>query len=227
MSVIAKNILAVSGKITPVMNYHHASSRSSMYINNNCGRKIKMNYWLRMWQKYADFQGRDTRAEYWYAFLVNIIIGIVLSLLVRTGMFFTVIAALYSLAGLIPGIALFTRRLHDVGKSGKLWIAQTIPLVLAYILIFAGLTSGSIGLIVFGGVCSIAALAVEIYIIVLLATQGTPGANQYGPDPRSAAFNSAAPNAGAREFCGKCGAPFAGAEGFCTHCGEKRPVARG
>lgn len=74
------------------------------------------------------------------------------------GMYSTgIIASLYSLAVLIPSLAVGVRRLHDIGKSGWWLLISLIPLV--------------------GG----------IWLLVLLATNGVVGENQYGPDPKAAA----------------------------------------
>ena len=80
-----------------------------------------MNYFLDVVKnKYAQFNGRARRAEYWQFVLVNIIISVVINVVVRaTGS--TAIAGLgglVSLALLIPSIAVAIRRMHDVNKSG-------------------------------------------------------------------------------------------------------------
>ncbi len=76
-----------------------------------------MNYYLKVLQNYATFTGRAGRSEYWYFFLFNVIIAIVLGVvggLIKT----TILSTIYSLAVLVPGIAVGVRRMHDVGKSG-------------------------------------------------------------------------------------------------------------
>ena len=78
-----------------------------------------MNYYLHVLkEKYADFNGRARRAEFWQFVLFNFIISFVLGLI--DGMLFgyRAISALYSLAVLVPGIAVGVRRMHDIGKSG-------------------------------------------------------------------------------------------------------------
>ena len=79
-------------------------------------------------EHYADFNGRARRKEYWMFYLINIIIAMVFSSLaaVTQMSLLTVITGLYSLAILIPGLALTVRRLHDIGKS---WIWILISLV--------------------------------------------------------------------------------------------------
>lgn len=72
--------------------------------------------------KYADFSGRATRSEYWYFFLFNFIVGIVLGWIPFLGW-------LVSLALLVPSLAVAWRRLHDMGKSGAFYLFILIPLV--------------------------------------------------------------------------------------------------
>ena len=72
-----------------------------------------------VFENYANFSGRARRQEYWMFFLVNIIISFVLGFV--TGLIspsLVIIANVYSLAVLLPGIAVGVRRMHDVGKSG-------------------------------------------------------------------------------------------------------------
>jgi uncharacterized membrane protein YhaH (DUF805 family) len=76
-----------------------------------------MNYYLKVLQSYATFNGRARRSEYWYFFLFNVIIVFVLAF-VDELMGINVLSNIYALAVLIPGIAVTIRRMHDVGKSG-------------------------------------------------------------------------------------------------------------
>ncbi|MGC0952959.1 DUF805 domain-containing protein [Pantoea agglomerans] len=75
-------------------------------------------WYLGVLKKYAVFSGRARRNEYWMFTLFNILIAFLL------GIFETIIGAgdilsnLYSLAILIPGIAVAVRRLHDTDRSG-------------------------------------------------------------------------------------------------------------
>ena len=62
--------------------------------------------------KYAIFSGRASRSEFWWFFLFQILISLAASMLGD------VIGGLVSLALLLPGLAVGTRRLHDIGKSG-------------------------------------------------------------------------------------------------------------
>ena len=88
-----------------------------------------------VFSQYAGFSGRARRSEYWYFTLFNFIISTVFSLLGQKIGFFSIIGGLFSLAVLIPGLAVAVRRLHDIGKSGWFLLFILIPLVGAIILI--------------------------------------------------------------------------------------------
>jgi len=105
---------------------------------------------------YANFEGRARRSEYWYFYLFNTVIGLVLKgvdYLIGTEI--GIVGSIYSLAVLVPGLAVLVRRLHDSGKSG--WYA----LLLIFIIIG------------------------WIWLLVLLCTEGDHGPNEYGPDPKN------------------------------------------
>jgi len=110
-------------------------------------------------KKYVVFDGRARRREFWMFFLANFIVGAVLGILGRIpgiGILFTVVSYIYSLAILLPSIAVGARRLHDTNRSALLLLLGLIPLVGAIIL------------------------------IVFCVQEGTPGENQYGPNPKGA-----------------------------------------
>lgn len=69
-------------------------------------------------KKYAEFEGRASRAEYWNWFWFTFILGFL-------GGFLTAgaIVPIIQIGLCLPGLAVTTRRLHDVGKSGwnQLW----------------------------------------------------------------------------------------------------------
>ena len=89
-----------------------------------------MKFYLKVLQNYATFKGRASRSEYWYFVLFNIIFSIVLGFvsgLVDLSILYTI----YSLAVLIPSIAVAVRRMHDVGKSGWYILIPIYDLILA------------------------------------------------------------------------------------------------
>lgn len=120
-----------------------------------------------VFSKYATFEGRASRSEYWFFYLFNIlleiglyVVGLILGAIVgdATGALAGmgigyVLFCLYALVALIPYISVFVRRMHDIGRSGWwFWI----------------------GLIPFVG---------AIVLLVFLVTGSDRGDNQYGPEP--------------------------------------------
>ena len=99
---------------------------------------------------YANFNGRASRQEYWMFTLFNIIFVVVAMVVDGVLGLGFIIYMLYMLAVLIPGIAVFVRRMHDIGKSGWWFFISLIPLI--------------------GG----------IWLLVLLATDGSSEDNNYG-----------------------------------------------
>ena len=77
-------------------------------------------------KNYVNFQGRATRAEFWWFFLFNFIVGLILSLFGKAG---TALQGIWSLAILLPQLGLSARRLHDINKSGWLLLLGLIPVV--------------------------------------------------------------------------------------------------
>jgi uncharacterized membrane protein YhaH (DUF805 family) len=100
-----------------------------------------MNWYLAVLKKYAVFQGRARRQEYWYFFLFNIVIAIALGML--DGILDTpgtpesgLLSTLYSLAILVPSIAVGVRRLHDSGRKGWWMLIGLLPLIGALVLLY-------------------------------------------------------------------------------------------
>lgn len=90
-----------------------------------------INYYVGVLKNYALFTGRARRAEYWYFVLGNLIVSFGLGLI--EGMMGTssILSNLYSLAVLVPSIAVGVRRMHDVGKSGWFLLIPIYNLILA------------------------------------------------------------------------------------------------
>ena len=79
--------------------------------------------------KYADFSGRASRPEYWWYFLFIVLVS------VATSMVSHLLSGLFSLATLLPSIAVATRRLHDTGRSGWWQLICVVPLIGVIVLI--------------------------------------------------------------------------------------------
>jgi uncharacterized membrane protein YhaH (DUF805 family) len=93
-----------------------------------------MNWYIDVLKKYAVFDGRARRTEYWMFALFNLIVALVLSLIDRvTG--HQILGTLYLLAVLLPSIGVGIRRLHDTGRSGWWLLLGFIPLIGAIVLI--------------------------------------------------------------------------------------------
>ncbi|WP_155298092.1 DUF805 domain-containing protein [Deinococcus kurensis] len=112
---------------------------------------------------YANFTGRARRREYWMFTLINSVILILLQIPVQgaviamaaqneadtapsaglTGvtLIFVILLVVYSLAVMVPSIAVTVRRLHDTGKSGWWYLLNLIPLGSLVILVFMVLDS--------------------------------------------------------------------------------------
>ena len=121
-----------------------------------------MNWYLEVLKKYAVFSGRARRKEYWFFVLFNIIIGLALTFIdFSTGLYdveseIGLLSSLYSLAVLVPSIAVTIRRLHDTSRTGWWFLIAFVPII---------------GVIV---------------LLVFMVFDSTPGDNQYGPNPKDA-----------------------------------------
>jgi len=79
-------------------------------------------------KKYADFNGRARRSEYWYFVLFNTLVAIVAAI-IDSVIGFPIVYLVYALASIIPSIAVAVRRMHDTNKSGWYLLLSLIPLV--------------------------------------------------------------------------------------------------
>ena len=140
-----------------------------------------------VYSKYATFRGRASRSEYWYFFLFTIIAGGALGAIDST------LSSAFSIANIVPNLAVAVRRLHDTNRSGKLIIGLILAEVVLFVVVVVGfavaITGGGIGNDAFvsgGGASSIIGLLLflllGIFWIYLLAKRGDAGANRYG-DP--------------------------------------------
>jgi uncharacterized membrane protein YhaH (DUF805 family) len=115
-----------------------------------------MNWYLEVLKKYAVFSGRARRTEFWMYILFYVIIVVVLSVVEWMIGIPGVLSGLYTLALIIPSIAVTVRRLHDTGRSGWWWLIGFIPVI--------------------GG----------IVLLVFMVLESQLGENQYGPNPKAA-----------------------------------------
>jgi len=119
-----------------------------------------MDWFFEVIGKYADFSGRARRSEYWWFFLIQMILAFALFLadgilgfwIPQLGM--GVLSAVMTAGLFVPSIAVTARRLHDVGLSGWWQLALFVPLA---------------GLFVF---------------LYFALRDSIPGRNDYGPNPK-------------------------------------------
>jgi uncharacterized membrane protein YhaH (DUF805 family) len=110
-------------------------------VDNNADVKKEaegiLNHYINGFRNYANFQERATRSAFWYFQLVSFIVSIILTA-VSAG----VLGLLYSLAVLIPSLAIGARRLHDTNRSGWWQLIILIPLIgiIVLIIFWAGKT---------------------------------------------------------------------------------------
>ena len=97
--------------------------------------------------KFADFNGRAKRPEFWWFALFCFVVAILLEFVS------SYVSWAFSLATLVPSIAVGSRRLHDMNKSGWMQLIWLIP-ILGW-----------------------------IYMIYVLAQPGDAADNQYGATP--------------------------------------------
>ncbi|MFP9114971.1 DUF805 domain-containing protein [Flavobacterium sp. RHBU_3] len=106
---------------------------------------------------YINFKGRARRKEVWYFIFINNIICMLLTTIpiITNNGWLIWLSFIYVIASLIPTLALLVRRMHDIGKSGKMILVAFIPLIGFF------------------------------WILILLLTEGTIGKNKYGPNPKN------------------------------------------
>lgn len=80
-------------------------------------------------EKYATFDGRASRSEYWWFTLGNVLLSFVIEFVFGIFDMGETAISIYSIFIFIPSIAVSIRRLHDIGKSGWYCLLLLIPLV--------------------------------------------------------------------------------------------------
>ena len=94
-----------------------------------------MNWYLEALKKYAKFDGRSQRSEYWFFVLFYILGYLILSFIdgvlgthsIEAGI--GLLSGIFALGHLVPSIAVSVRRLHDIGKSGWWYLLVLLPIV--------------------------------------------------------------------------------------------------
>ena len=150
-------------------------------------------------KRYAQFNGRSRRMEYWMWILFTVIAAFVLGILdfllgfsntaagagagsqLRNGL----LGNVFSLATFLPSLAVTVRRLHDTNRSGWWMLLPVIPAIVAIVAIFMGAASGGGSVLIVGIVAGVAVLVILVLLLVWYCTAGTIGPNAYGDDPKA------------------------------------------
>ena len=134
-------------------------SGNNFSVSQGNVQKTAWDFYQSVFKKYATFEGRAQRAEYWYFSLFNMLVYFGFLLLssvfpreIQT--FVSMLIMIYVFGVVIPGLAVSVRRLHDIGKSGWMVLINAIPII------------------------------GPIWMLVLTVTDSDPGFNQYGPNPK-------------------------------------------
>ena len=87
--------------------------------------------------KYATFSGRASRSEYWWFYLFTILVNVVFSIIFAATQSSVIngLSGLFALAVLLPSLAVATRRLHDVGRSGW-WQLLVLTVIGVFVLLY-------------------------------------------------------------------------------------------
>lgn len=103
-------------------------------------------------RNYVNFRDRAPRSEYWYwflfAFLAYALAAFVDGIVGTVGIFYFVTA----LGLILPNLAVFVRRMHDIDRSGWSFLWGLIPIL------------------------------GNLYVLYLLVRPGTAGSNRYGSE---------------------------------------------
>ena len=92
--------------------------------------------------KYAKFEGKASRSEYWYFWFFSFCMGtipFILAFLIDEDVIslsLLAVSFLYGIISLLPMLSAAVRRLHDVGKSGAYMFISFIPLIGGLILLY-------------------------------------------------------------------------------------------
>lgn len=138
-------------------------------------------------------QGRIGQKDFWIAWLILFVAGIVVGII-------PIIGGLIGLLLIYPQVCIYSKRLHDMGRSGWLFLAPfgitIVLLIVMFVTVGASIfTAGASGSDAAAGAAGLAgagaALLFGLLILVVNLgfllwvglSKGDPKPNQYGPPP--------------------------------------------
>ena len=199
-------------------------------------------------RKYIVFSGRAQRSEYWWFFLFNFVISVVLGIIAAAAAALQFLEWVYSLAVLLPSLAVTVRRLHDTNRSAW-WLLIYLGIALGWIIGFIAIGvsvgiedpemlesdleewAGALAFMIIWGLVSLVGF---ITLLVLCALPGTRGPNRYGgaplgPDAGTDAYSYehpghpyAPPSFGAETGTYTEAPPEPSGRLYCSQCGTER-----
>ena len=140
---------------------------------------------IRFWKKYATFKGRASRGEFWWwvlcTFIIQIAFAVIFAVLgaiidsnTANGMK-SFVNTIWTLATIVPSLALSVRRLHDTNKAGTTLVILYAIDFIGGVLLSVGLVMTGLGAIsvISGGSSSTGAAGILLLIIGFIACLAT------------------------------------------------------
>ena len=167
-------------------------------------------------KRYVDFQGRSRRTEFWLWFVFQLIVAIIFGILksaLGTGSanFVQLLNTIFSLAILLPSLAVGVRRFHDTNRTGWWIVLPLVVFIVAFIIYLATSGAGAFAFFeklgTYGSTPTeqqsmeivrtmmpmlwvfLAWWAASLVTFVFCVLDGTPGTNRFGPDPKGRGGN--------------------------------------
>lgn len=138
-----------------------------------------MTWYIVALKKYAIFNGRSRRTEFWMFALINLLIVVglgVVDFIYETPR----LTLIYGFAVLIPSLSVTVRRLHDTDRSGRWILISLVPVAVWLILLFfVGLEEGRVRIL--SGLIPVIG---SLVLVCFMGQEGKSERNQYGPDPK-------------------------------------------
>jgi uncharacterized membrane protein YhaH (DUF805 family) len=140
---------------------------------------------------YFDVNGRVRRQDFWYFVLACVVVDVIAAIVCSIIPFIGILVPVIGFALLPPLAGMGARRLQDAGHDGRLVWALIIPIAITQIFSLLAIMSGPYGALGFlyfiysiGWLVNLVGLVAFIACVYFWVQDGTPGPNQYGPDPK-------------------------------------------
>ena len=149
---------------------------------------IMANFHSTITQHYFDMKGRVARGRFWYFIIACIGVETIGAFLQAA--FYLPIASLVILALLPPTTGMGARRLQDIGKSGRLIWAFTVPVAVTQLFALAFVGAGPLGIagmiaffFTIGWALNVISLIAALVLLYYWSLPGSRRPNIYGDPP--------------------------------------------